>query len=171
MSNHSEPELLRQQEAKALFNKGMILSYKLNRFEESIGVFEELVRHYGDDTSPSVREWVARALFNKAVIFGQLNRPGEKIEVYDELVQCYGDDTFPSIRGRVAKALFNKGLTLGQLNRFEESTGVYEELVQRYGYDASSSVREVVAIARSILNNLKRHPVDGSRLPNSRTAS
>ena len=57
---------LREQVAKALFNKGVTLG-ALNRSEEAIAVYGEVVRRFGDATEAALREQVAGALFNKAM--------------------------------------------------------------------------------------------------------
>ncbi|MGH7801305.1 MAG: SIR2 family protein [Thermodesulfobacteriota bacterium] len=61
--NIDEPAL-REQVARALFNKGITLGV-LNRSEEGIAVYDEVVKRFGEATEPALREQVARALFNK----------------------------------------------------------------------------------------------------------
>ncbi|MEZ5381377.1 MAG: hypothetical protein R2754_06210 [Microthrixaceae bacterium] len=78
------------------FNAGVVLG-ELGRSDEAIGVYDEVVARYGDDTEPAVREQVAGALVSKGVVLGVLGRSDEAIGVYDEVVARYGDDTEPAV--------------------------------------------------------------------------
>ena len=136
----------RRQVAKALFNKGVILG-ALNKSEEEIAVYDELVRSFGDEQEPAIREQVAKALFNKGCRLGALNKSEEAIAVYDDMVRRFGDDQQLVIREAVARALFNKGCRLGALNKSEEEIAVYDEVLRRFGDDQQLVIREAVAMA------------------------
>ncbi|MGH8614479.1 MAG: tetratricopeptide repeat protein [Gammaproteobacteria bacterium] len=134
---------LRERMAEALVNKGFRLG-ALNRSEEAVTVYDEVVQRFGEATEPAVREQVAKALVNKGFRLGALNWSEEEVAVYDEVVQRFGEATEPAVRERVARALFNKGFRLGGLNRSEEEVAVYDEVVQRFGEATEPAVREVV---------------------------
>ena len=55
---------LREQVAKALFNKGVTLG-ALGRSEDAIAVYDDLLARFGAATELPLRELVAKALFNK----------------------------------------------------------------------------------------------------------
>ncbi|MGH2436453.1 MAG: tetratricopeptide repeat protein, partial [bacterium] len=141
----SDPAL-RERMTEALFNKGLTLG-ALNRSEEAVSVYDEVVKRFGDATEPAAREQVAKALFNKGVRLGALNRSEEAVSVYDEVVKRFGDATEPALREQVAWALVNKGMSLGALNRSEESIAVYDEVVKRFGDATGPALREPVAKA------------------------
>ena len=130
----------------ALFNKGVTLG-QLNRSEEEIQAYDEVLRRVGDATEPALREQVARALFNKGFRLGRLNRSEEEIQAYDEVLRRFGDATEPALRERVGKALVNKGITLGQLNRSDEGIQTYDEVLRRFGDATEPALREQVAKA------------------------
>ena len=130
----------------ALFNKGVTLG-QLNRSEEEIQAYDEVLRRVGDATEPALREQVARALFNKGFRLGRLNRSEEEIQAYDEVLRRFGDATEPALREQIAKALFNKGVTLGQLSRAEEEIQTYDEVLRRFGDTTEPALREKVASA------------------------
>jgi len=70
-AHHIAPEpALREWVAKALVNKGITLG-RLNRSEEEIRVYDDVVRRFGDAPEPALREQVAKALRLKAVILGE----------------------------------------------------------------------------------------------------
>ena len=63
---------LRERVAKALVNKGITLG-QLQRSEEAIAVYNEVVKRYGEASEAALREQVAQALAFKNHI--QSNRP------------------------------------------------------------------------------------------------
>ena len=81
---------MREQVATALFNKGVTLG-QLDRSEEEIGVYDQVVERYGEATEQALRERVASALVNKGITLGQLNRSEEEIGVYDQVIERYGE--------------------------------------------------------------------------------
>src|SRR5258708_2459233 len=93
---------IKVQVATAIFNKGATLK-ALNRTEDAIGIYDELVRRFADATEPELREPVASGLFSKAFMLNVLNRNDDAIGVYDELVRRFGDATEPELREHVAK--------------------------------------------------------------------
>ena len=153
------PEL-REQVAKALFNKGFCLG-ALGRDEDAIDVYDELIGRFGNDPQPELWQPVVLALFNKGGCLGELGRHEEAIAVYDHLLDRFGDDPQPELRQPVAWALFNKGVHLGELKRHEDAIVVYDHLIGRFGDDPQPGLRQPVA--RALLNKggrfgeLKRH--------------
>jgi tetratricopeptide (TPR) repeat protein len=141
----SEPGV-REQVAKALFNKGAMLA-KRDQTGKALEAYDELVRRFGDATEPSVREQVAAALRNKGVKLGEDNQTGKALETYDELVRRFGDATEPGVREQVAAALRNKGFKLGEDNQTGKALETYDELVRRFGDAIEPGVREHVAAA------------------------
>jgi hypothetical protein len=77
----------------------------MERYRDSLGVYDELVGRFGEASEPELREQVARALVNKGVALGQLERAAEEIEVYDELVGRFGEASEPELRELVTWAL------------------------------------------------------------------
>lgn len=131
----------------ALFNKGVALA-QLDRSEEAIAVYDELVRRAG--TMPGLHEGAVRALFNKGASLGELNRQEEAIAVYDELVGRFSDADDLAVLVAVSKALINKGIALAELNRLAESIAVLDDVVTRWGDSPDPLLRE--RAARALLN-------------------
>ncbi|MGH3791703.1 MAG: tetratricopeptide repeat-containing S1 family peptidase, partial [Pseudonocardiaceae bacterium] len=138
--------LARSGGAGALYNVGVLLG-QLDRSEEAVEVYDQVVARFGADPEPALREQVAQALYNKGVTLGQLDRSEEEVEVYDQVVARFGADPEPALREQVAGALVNKGVTLGQLDRSEEAVEVYDQVVARFGADPEPALREQVAQA------------------------
>jgi tetratricopeptide (TPR) repeat protein len=143
-----EPQDLRVQTqvAKAMVNKGFRLGI-LGRSEEEIGVYDALVRRFGEATELPLRERVATAMFNKGFRLGTLGRSEESIGVYDNVVRRFSEATELPLREQVAKAMVNKGFLLGILGRSEEEIGLYDEVVRRFGGATELPLREQVAKA------------------------
>ena len=132
--------------ARALVNKGFTLG-TLNRGEEAIAAYDEVLRRFGEAPEPALREPVAWALVNKGVTLGTLNRSEEAIAVNDEVLRRFGEAPEPALREQVAWALVAKGFRLGTLNRSEEAIGVYDEVLRRFGEATEPVLREQVAMA------------------------
>ena len=141
----SEPGL-REQVAKALFNKGVTLG-QLKRSEDAIVVYDQVVARCGEAAEPGLREQVARALVSKGVTLGDLKRSEEEMAVYEQVVARYGEAAEPGLREQVARALLYKGLTLGELKRSEDAIVAYDQVVAWYGEAAEPGLREQVARA------------------------
>ncbi len=144
-----------EQVARALRYEGLTLG-TLNRSEEAIATYDEMVWRFGEAAEPGVREQVARALFNKGFRLGTLNRNDEAIATYDEVVRRFGEATEPGVREQVAKALVNKGVTLGTLNRSDEEIATYHEVVRRFGEATEPGLIEQVNKARELLAGSSR---------------
>jgi tetratricopeptide (TPR) repeat protein len=135
--------------AKSRIYIGALLAEQ-GRLQDASNVYDEVVRRFGDDPTPIVREKVAGAMYNKAFVFRPLDRRVEEVEAYDAVVRRFGDDATPGIREIVASSLINKGLALGELEPHAEKVEAFDEVIRRFGDDDTPAVRELVA--KSLLN-------------------
>jgi tetratricopeptide (TPR) repeat protein len=145
----SQSETGKVQVAIALFNKGYKLE-GLNRSEEAIEVYDDLVQRFGDEIGELLREYVAMALVNKGYQLGVLGRSEQEIRAYDEVIKRYGEDAGGGLREQVAKALRNRGVTLERLGRSEEAFASFDEILDRYDGDPAPALRE--QMAKSLVN-------------------
>lgn len=137
---------MRRLAASALVSKGTSLGV-LNRHEEAIEIYDEVLKRFHDDPEPGVRQELAKALLRKGYRLGVLNRNKEALAVYDEVISRFGTAAETVIREQVAKALRNKGLILAMMDRTEDAIAVYSEAVTRFGESTEPAVREQVAVA------------------------
>ena len=86
----------------------------LDRPEEALSTYDEVVSRFGENEAPALLERVAKALFNKGVTLGGLDRPEEELSAYDEVVIRFGESEAPVLLEQVAKALFCRGVTLAR---------------------------------------------------------
>ena len=145
--------------ARALIEKGGALR-KLERSEEALAAYDEVVRRYGASKAPALREVVAMTLHRKGDLLWELEQIKDALAVYDEVVRRYGASKVPMLREAVAMALANKGAALHSLKRSEEALATYDEVVRRYGASEAPALREIVATAHAnkgaALHSLKR---------------
>ena len=95
---------------------------KLGRFEEELGIYEEVNARYGKDTDPGVREPVAGSLANQGIVLGELGRSEEALQVFKQVDERYGKDTEPGVRESGSEWLwFNQGLVIWKMDRSEEA--------------------------------------------------
>jgi hypothetical protein len=144
----TEPAL-REQVAKALFNKGLRLA-ALGQPEQEIAVYDDVLARFGAATEPVLREYVAMALFNKSIALSDIGQSEQVITVYDDVVARFGAATEPALREYVAMVLFNKGASLGVLAQPEQEIAVYDDIVARFGATTEPALREPVA--RALVN-------------------
>jgi tetratricopeptide (TPR) repeat protein len=132
--------------AIASFNLGVMLA-ELDRWEEALVMFEEVLARYRDAPEPALREPVARALVNKGAALGELGRVEEALAAYEEVVVRYDHAPESALREQVARALVNKGAALAELCRWEEALAIFEEVLVRYRDPPEPTLREQVAKA------------------------
>jgi tetratricopeptide (TPR) repeat protein len=146
--------------ARALLNKGVELS-RLDRSEEAIAVYDDLLTRFGGATELPLRELVAYAIYNKGITLATTpGRPEEAIAVFDDLLARFKGATELPLRELVAQTLYTKGSTLATLGGPEEAIVFCDELLALFGSATELPLRELVAQALvqkgSILATLSR---------------
>lgn len=118
--------------ARALALKGISLG-TLNRSDEEMATYDEVVKRFGDSDELEVKQEVADALFTKAASLEKKQRLDEAIAAYDQLVHMYEAAPEKEMQVRVARALLAKGAGLGDLGKTDEELRLYDLVIQRYG--------------------------------------
>jgi tetratricopeptide (TPR) repeat protein len=132
--------------ARTLMNKGITLG-NLDRNNEEIDVYNEIVQRFGDASEAALRERAGQALINKGITLDLVGRSADEIAAYDDLIRLFGDAAEPALREHVAQALMNKAITLNQLSASDDEVAVYDEIVQRFDAATEPVLRESVAKA------------------------
>jgi tetratricopeptide (TPR) repeat protein len=133
-------------DAVAAYNVGVLLG-ELERLEDAIASYEQVVSRFGDAADPALREVTAKALVNRAVSLGKLGRSEEELAGYDDVVRRFGEAADPALRDQTAKALVNRAVTFDQLGRSEEALAGYDDVVRRFGEAADPALRDQTAKA------------------------
>ncbi len=148
MTTNNDPSI-REQIVLAYYNKAIALG-TLNRPNEELDAYNQIISKYAGDTQPAIYERIADALINQGVTLGQLGYRDEALRTYNKIITTYNKDTKSSIREKVANALVNKAITLESLNRHEEALDAYNQVVKIYGKDDERNIHQ--HIARALFN-------------------
>jgi tetratricopeptide (TPR) repeat protein len=101
-------------------------------YTAAIAVLDGIVRRFGADASPAMREVVAGALLDKGVALARQGEFAAAIAVFDAIVPRYGKDAAPGVRRQVARAIFNKCAILkAQGAKSEDVRRVFHEIDRR----------------------------------------
>lgn len=152
--------LIKHKDADGL-NSMALSHYDPNDTKFSLTLLEQLVNNFKNTKESGLQEQVAKALFYKGIILGQLEISDEAIKCYDEILQRFGNSKELVLQEQVAKALVNKGGTLEQpLNEFEEAIACCDEVLKRFGDKEELVLQEPIArallIKGTILGQLEK---------------
>jgi tetratricopeptide (TPR) repeat protein len=170
---------LREQVAKALLYKGLTLE-KLDRREEAIAVYDDLLARFGGANELPLREQVAKVLLRKGLTLEKLGTKGSTLDRGELVTDFYRHDrSAPFFKLPLrADPPFAKGgpydlsIPFDSANRstlrtatarggFEEAIAVYDDLLARFGSANELPLRVQVAKAlyfkASALKRLSRH--------------
>ena len=76
-------------------NKG-VLFHVMNRPEDALAVWDEVIRRFGKSETPGLVELVAKTLVNKGAVLHALNRPEDALVACDEVARRFGESEVPS---------------------------------------------------------------------------
>jgi tetratricopeptide (TPR) repeat protein len=139
--------------AQALFNKAITLG-QLDRSEEEIAAYDDLIASYSDSYAEALRERVADALINKGATFAYLIRHKEAIATFDELIAHYGDSDAKALHEQVIKALLFKAFALAQVKEVKLCIATLDAWAEkRGGFDC-----EAIAEYASFFSHIRDDP-------------
>ena len=136
--------------AAALVGKGNVL-LGLNRPEEALAAYDNVMHRYGESKAPAFVELLATTLFMKGDTLTKLNRTEEALIAFDELMRRFGTSEMPAILAWIAEGLVKKGEILRGLDRIEEALAVNDEVVHRF--EESDSPVFVEPYAAALVGN------------------
>src|SRR4051794_5185246 len=110
--------------ANALYGKAYCLE-KIERDQDAIPVYEEILEQYGDSEDDVLRRQTARALHHYGLGLSRLGRTDEAVAAWDEVVARYSGDEDPEFARRVAGALERKGAAMRRLERLSDALEAY----------------------------------------------
>ena len=140
--------------AESSYVRGTVLDRSWSGFAEGIGdtegriaAYDDVVARFGSSEAPELRHLVAKALFNKGVVQGQVGDAEAEIAAYDDVVARFGSSGTPELQEVVARALFNKGAAQGRAGDAEAEIAAYDDVVARFGSSDAPELQEQVARA------------------------
>jgi tetratricopeptide (TPR) repeat protein len=101
----------------------------LDRSEEEIAVYDEVVARYGQASALALQEQVAKALVNKGEALGKLGYHEQAIEAYNAaLARDPVDDI-------AALAYYNRAIALFALHRWDDALHTLDDALPRFPQD------------------------------------
>lgn len=116
-------------------------------FEGALEVLDELLREFGSETAPIVRDSVARALINRGNILVRLERHEEAILAFDEAAEALQSRESRELRSALALVLVNRAVSLNQVGRTEDAINECDAVIDGFPTSGADSVAEPVALA------------------------
>jgi tetratricopeptide (TPR) repeat protein len=123
-------ELLTRTRAAALFNEAVTRHGEPDRLDVAELIYAEVVRRFGGDPDPVLRDLTAKARFNRGFVLSRLRRDGESARVFGELAdQVHGD---PAYREMTAKARYSQAISWQRLDRTADARAAAGKAVALY---------------------------------------
>ncbi len=137
--------------ALAMLGEGIALK-GMNRANDAIRVFDQIMALYGDYPEPEIAALVARAMIDKGRTFAESGRPGEAMAVYDQVIAEYRDRPEPSLAAQTARAMVCEGRTFGCLERDADAEMAFRQAIELY----PAGVDGGILLIRLLLENAGR---------------
>jgi len=173
---------VRRRVVQALYSKGDLLGKRGNGessgLDQSLGVqpggdllaavavYDDIVRRFGNDSDPGIRNAVGRTLLKKSESLRLAGDARGAVTAYDELIQHFDRDNSRNAHVLVATALFRKGLALGGLNDRTGANAAFDEIIRRYaGSNEPEEVRKIIAQSTAARQRLTAEASSQTPLP------
>src|SRR5207302_1027886 len=105
---------------------------RLGRRAQALEAYEEILTRFGDAEGVELRDGVAAALADKAVLLAELGRSSEAMSVFDEALALIAPATEPPLRDRTVNVLLSKSDVLARMERVEEALVAYDSTATAY---------------------------------------
>ncbi|MEJ2154383.1 MAG: hypothetical protein P8X96_03535, partial [Desulfobacteraceae bacterium] len=102
----------------------------MERTEDAIGAFDEVVRRYGDRTENAIMEQVLRALLQKGLLLAETGHHEKAISSLDLVIKETGKPAVSAMSLYHVGAIVEKSLVLIRLKRIKEATSVFSRLFE-----------------------------------------
>jgi len=132
-----------------LHNEGLS-QLRAGDFLRCVALLDELITRFGKAPDPTLREQVAKALFNKAFAIGESGDSAGEIAIYDDLITRFGEAPESVLRDQVVAALYNKGFVLGENGNTAAAIATYDDLIARL--EAAHEPAPYELLADTLLN-------------------
>jgi tetratricopeptide (TPR) repeat protein len=129
-----------------LVDKGITFD-KMNKNEEALTLYEEVIKRFENSKENTVLAQVAKAFVNKGIVFEKMDKNEEALTSYEEVIKRFGNLGNSIILEEVVIALGGKGLILGRLGEFEKAIKTYDELIEKFKDSKENNILEQVLSA------------------------
>ena len=119
-----QPDVSKQpMAARTLYRQAIALSDR-GHVPESLAIWDELIRRFGDSDAQSELEYVAIALINKGIALGTMQRPNDALAAWQEVVNRFESSDGEIFQGTVARAHVSRAAVFGTLNFPDEALAI-----------------------------------------------
>ena len=119
----------------------------MDRAEDAVGIWSDVVRRFGESDPHLYHEEIAMSVLNRVLVLDLLNRSDEALEACDEALQRFGGGEEPYDVEAVAQILVSKGTLLVGLGRTEEAFVAWDEVVRRFEASGEPALRDAAESA------------------------
>jgi tetratricopeptide (TPR) repeat protein len=141
---NDEASRLRHVVVRTLAAKGVAL-HLLDRLEEALGCYDDLVRRFQEVQSTGIQRSVASIMGWRARLFGDLGRQDKEIAGYDELIAHFGHNKNSDIVEIVLEALERKVRIYQDQEDPEMVIDICNDTIRRFDADPHHRTADVVA--------------------------
>lgn len=134
------------QKLKRLSDKATA-AFDRSEYKLALGLCNKIIKKFGNSTIENIQVIVARAYFNKALIFRHMQQFDDEIDTYNACFNRFSSSNDPAIQEEVAGAYVNKAVALGNLGRTDESLSVYDAVIRNFGSSDNPGIQREVAKA------------------------
>lgn len=117
---------------KAFARKAELL-YKLEKFEEALPAFKDVIDRFGDSDDPFFETRVSNAIVLRASILDIMKRYDEALPAYDEIIDRFEHSGNPEFYDHASHALIKKIEIMEMLELEKQLLPLYSRVIQRLG--------------------------------------
>jgi tetratricopeptide (TPR) repeat protein len=128
---------------QALRDKAHALSL-CGRFEESVEVYQEVLRLFGDDKTDAASATVDQATHDLGIAFEKLGLHEDALRAQEQVLARLEGRTDAHAKEGIARALFAKGTILRSLSKTAEAVRIYDRLLTEFQQSTDPRVETLV---------------------------
>ena len=128
---------------------------QLNRVEEGLANYDEMMRRFANTNDEHVRDFVAANLLLAGLTLQEERRLEEALNKCDEVLDRFGADDGGQILELVGLALVEKANIELLLHRFDSSTRTASQAIEEYSAEISTQCQIAALMTRSLANLIR----------------
>jgi hypothetical protein len=127
---------------KAIIKKAELL-YKLERFEDVLPAYNDVISYFDDSDKDHLKEAVAKAVINRVAVLNKLNREDDLLPALDEVITRFEDSSTTEYYEQASMAMLQKSQLLEDGSP-EELLSLYNDIIDRLRTASSPKIKKQV---------------------------
>lgn len=127
---------------KALIKKAELL-YKLERFEEVLPAYNEVISFFDDSDKEHLKEAVAQAVINRVAVLNKLDKDDELLPALDEVISRFEDSSTTEYYDQASMAMLQKSQLLEGAST-DVLLPLYESIIDRLQNASTPKIKNQV---------------------------